>query len=250
MSDVHRTWNTRACIYHLGRMFLTQPLSRHETQESKQLRRWRQSSRWCNTAVQLWCVQVSADPAGHSPWQDCLHPRRQLLAHQVSCAASQLATHLRFHDPLSFNNSLEWLRKLQKAVHLWFSFIIEETNQNQPREETAGEGHDFPLPFQVLAGLVIKLAWDRLTWEKSSKSLTAFNMGKTQKDQVRPQNGQSPHIKHHLQTKQKGTLRAVFGTSKRGRRQLMWRQKKKERFLCPIVSPRPSKYLFIRLLLF
>lgn len=75
-------------------------------------------------------------------------------------------------------------------------------------------------------------------------------MGKTQKDQVRPQNGLSPHIKHHLQTKQEGTLRAVFGTSKRGRRQLMWRQKKKERFLCPIVSPRPSKYLFIRLLLF
>lgn len=41
-------------------------------------------------------------------------------------------------------------------------------------------------------------------------------MGETQEDQVRPQNGQSPHIKYHLQTKQKGTLRVVFGTSNRG----------------------------------
>lgn len=34
MNDVHRTWNNGAYVYHTGRMFSTQPLSRHEAQES------------------------------------------------------------------------------------------------------------------------------------------------------------------------------------------------------------------------
>lgn len=49
-------------------------------------------------------------------------------------------------------------QKTPESLILMISFITEETNQNPPREETAGEGRDFPLPLQVLAGLVIKLA--------------------------------------------------------------------------------------------
>ena len=66
------------------------------------------------------------------------------------------------------------------------------------------EEKNVPPPFLVLlAGLRIKLIWDRLTGENQTNFNNMYNAGETQENWETDKNGPNPHLKYHLQLKTK-----------------------------------------------